>query len=57
MLAASGAKYLVLTSKHHDGFTMWPASRTFGWSARDVGPKRDVVGELAKAVRAEGTVR
>jgi len=57
LLAASGAKYLVLTSKHHDGFTMWPASRTFGWSARDVGPKRDVVGEIAKAVRAEGTVR
>jgi len=57
LVAASGAKYLVLTSKHHDGFTMWPSSRTFGWNSMDVGPKRDVVGELAEAVRAQGSVR
>jgi len=57
LLAASGAKYLVLTSKHHDGFTMWPSSRTFGWNAMDVGPKRDVVGEMEKAVKTDGTLR
>jgi len=57
LIAASGAKYMVLTSKHHDGFAMWPSSRNFGWNAKDVGPKRDVVGELAKAVRAKGGVR
>jgi len=52
----SGAKYIVLTSKHHDGFTLWPskdANRTWGfpWNAMDVGPKRDLLGDLFKAVR------
>lgn len=52
----SGAKYIVLTSKHHDGFTLWPnkdANRTWGfpWNAKEVGPKRDLLGDLFKAVR------
>lgn len=52
----SGAKYIVLTSKHHDGFTLWPskdANRTWGfpWNAGDTGPKRDLLGDLFKAVR------
>jgi alpha-L-fucosidase len=52
----SGAKYIVLTSKHHDGFTLWPskeADKTWGfkWNAVDVGPKRDLLGDLFKAVR------
>lgn len=52
----SGAKYIVLTSKHHDGFTLWPsatANKTWGfkWNAVDVGPKRDLLGDLFKAVR------
>jgi len=52
----SGAKYIVLTSKHHDGFTLWPnqnANKTWGfpWNAKDVGPKRDLLGDLFKAVR------
>lgn len=52
----SGAKYIVLTSKHHDGFTLWPsreADRDWGfkWNAVDVGPKRDLLGDLFKAVR------
>ncbi len=52
----SGAKYIVLTSKHHDGFTLWPnkdVNRTWGfpWNAMDVGPKRDLLGDLFKAVR------
>lgn len=52
----SGAKYIVLTSKHHDGFTLWPskdANRTWGfpWNAMDIGPKRDLLGDLFKAVR------
>ena len=47
-----GAKYVVLTTKHHEGFTLWPsevANKNFeGW------PKvgRDIVGELGAAVRA-----
>ncbi len=52
----SGAKYIVLTSKHHDGFTLWPskeANRDWGfpWNAVDIGPKRDLLGDLFKAVR------
>ena len=52
----SGAKYIVLTSKHHDGFTLWPdqnANKTWGfkWNAMEVGPKRDLLGDLFNAVR------
>lgn len=52
----SGAKYIVLTSKHHDGYALWPskeANKTWGfnWNAMDIGPKRDLIGDLFKAVR------
>lgn len=57
LFAASGAKYVVLTSKHHDGYSLWPSRYSFGWNSVDVGPHRDVVGELAKAVRADGRMR
>jgi alpha-L-fucosidase len=55
----SGAKYVVLTSKHHDGYCLWPskeASESFGmpWNSVDSGPSRDLVGELTDAVREEG---
>jgi len=49
LVAASGAKYFVLTSKHHDGFSLWPSKYNFGWNSMDNGPKRDVIGELAEA--------
>jgi alpha-L-fucosidase len=56
ILARSGAKYIVPTSKHHDGFAIWPsaeADKTWGraWSAVSTGPKRDLLGDLAKACR------
>ena len=52
----SGAKYVVLTSKHHDGFTLWPneeasKSRGFDWNSVTTGAKRDLVGELSEAVK------
>ncbi len=52
----SGAKYIVLTSKHHDGFTLWPSKEAnntwcFPWNAGDIGPKRDLLGDLFAAVR------
>lgn len=55
LFARSGAKYVVLTSKHHDGFCLWPTKSPYkkGWNSMDVGPKRDLVGELTKAVRAK----
>lgn len=48
----SGARYVVLTSKHHDGYALWPSAYSFGWNSMDVGLHRDVVGELAAAIRA-----
>ncbi|XP_063986520.1 alpha-L-fucosidase-like [Diachasmimorpha longicaudata] len=51
LFEASGAKYVVLTSKHHEGYTLWPSKYSFSWNAMDVGPHRDLVGELADAVR------
>ena len=56
LFAESGARYVVLTSKHHDGFCLWPTSSPFKekWNSMDVGPKRDLVGELTEAVRDQG---
>ncbi len=52
----SGAKYIVLTSKHHDGYALWPnndASRSWGrgWNSLVTGPRRDLLGDLFRAVR------
>jgi len=41
----SNHRYVVLTSKHHEGFTNWPSHVSFNWNSVDVGPKRDLVGE------------
>lgn len=46
----SGARYIVLTSKHHDGYALWPSLNSFGWNAKDVGPHRDLVEELRDAI-------
>ncbi|CAM6032221.1 unnamed protein product, partial [Sphagnum compactum] len=48
---ASGAKYIVLTSKHHEGYCLWPSKVSWNWNANDTGPKRDLLGDLANAVR------
>jgi alpha-L-fucosidase len=55
----SGARYVVLTSKHHEGYCLWnsaEADRDWGrpWNAVTGTPKRDLLGDLTKAVRAEG---
>ena len=51
--ARTGARYVVLTTKTEDGFLLWPSAHRNphkeGWQS-----KRDVVGDLATAVRAEG---
>uniref|UniRef100_A0A8C3RMK4 Alpha-L-fucosidase n=1 Tax=Chelydra serpentina TaxID=8475 RepID=A0A8C3RMK4_CHESE len=51
ILKASGAKYVVLTSKHHEGFTLWGSKYSWNWNAVNVGPKRDIVAELATSIR------
>lgn len=57
LFEASGAKYVVLTSKHHDGFALWPSKYSFSWNSVDVGPHRDIVGELAAAIRKNTDLR
>jgi alpha-L-fucosidase len=50
----SGAKYIVLTSKHHEGFTLWPSAQSWNWNSVDIGPHRDLCGELSAAVKSKG---
>jgi len=49
----SGAKYVVPVFEHHDGFAMYDCGLS-DWTAVKMGPHRDLAGDLAKAVRAEG---
>lgn len=51
LFAAAGAQYVVLTTKHHDGFLLWPSGRPNPF-VPDWRTDRDLVGELADAVRA-----
>lgn len=51
----SGARYVVPVAEHHDGFAMYDSALT-KWDAKDMGPHRDLIGDLAAAVRREGLV-
>lgn len=42
---------MVFTAKHHEGFTNWPSPVSWNWNSMDVGPHRNVVGDLAAAIR------
>lgn len=50
----AGAKYVVLTSKHHDGFCLWPSAQSWNWNSVDVGPHKDLAGMLTNAVKEAG---
>ncbi len=49
----SGAQFAGPVGEHHDGFAMWD-TRYSEWNAARMGPQRDVVGELEKAIRQQG---
>lgn len=49
----SGARFLMIQGVHHDNYDMWD-SRYQPWNSVNVGPKRDFIGEWAKACRANG---
>jgi alpha-L-fucosidase len=53
LFKASGAKYVVPVFEHHDGFAMYDSGLS-DWTAVKMGPRRDVYGELAIALRARG---
>jgi alpha-L-fucosidase len=53
LFKASGARYVVPVFEHHDGFAMYDSDLS-DWTAKKMGPQRDLAGEVANAVRAEG---
>jgi len=54
LFATAGAEYVVPTSKHHDGVTLWDAPGTGARNTVHRGPRRDLLADIADAVRAEG---
>lgn len=50
----SGARYVVLVTKHHDGYCLWDSKFQPQWNSTVSGPQRNIVAELTDAVRAEG---
>ncbi len=59
LFVKSGARYVVTTANYHDGFCLYPSAydattRTDQWNSTEVGPMRDLLGELNTAGRARG---
>lgn len=54
LFKASGAKYTILTAKHHDGFALWPSAESPYFNSVVVGAGRDLAGEFTRAMKAEG---
>lgn len=54
LFAESGAKYVVLVTKHHDGYCLWRSRYQPNWNSVVTGPHMDIVDSLTRAVRAAG---
>jgi alpha-L-fucosidase len=55
LFSKAGAKYIVLTAKHMEGFTLWKSDianqlHERKWNSVETGPKRDIVAELTESV-------
>jgi alpha-L-fucosidase len=55
LFRSAGAKFVVPVAEHHDGFPLYDCGLS-EWCAAKMGPKRDLIGDLAAAVRKEGMV-
>ena len=53
LFVKAGAQFAGPVAEHADGFAMWDSDLT-KWDAKDMGPHRDIVGEMAKAIKARG---
>ena len=51
----AGAKYVVPVAEHHDGFAMYKTALS-KWNAAEMGPHRDVLGELAFEIKKQGLI-
>ncbi|MEM9379743.1 MAG: alpha-L-fucosidase [Planctomycetota bacterium] len=53
LFAEAGVRYFFITAKHHDGFCIWDSAYTHR-DAVEMGPRRDLYGELVEAARDRG---
>ena len=53
LFVKAGARFAGPVAEHHDGFSMWDSKAT-PWNAKEMGPKRDITGELAEAIKERG---
>lgn len=51
----AGAKYVIPVAEHHDGFQMYKSDISH-WNAYEMGPKKDILGELTEEMKAQGFV-
>lgn len=50
----SGAKYLALTSRHHDGYCLWSSQYSYKWNSVDLVPHKNIVGKLTEEAKKQG---
>jgi alpha-L-fucosidase len=53
LFKSSGARFAGLVAQHHDGFAMWD-SKLNPWNAKEMGPKKDILGELFAELKDNG---
>jgi alpha-L-fucosidase len=53
LFKAAGAKYVLCSAEHHDGFSLWD-SAVNPYNAKAMGPRRDLIGDLSAAIRGAG---